>query len=102
MIHKVMQYESSKIIAELGDYFNGYNPKIIFCMIDKMVDTRFFHEEDRAIKNPGSGTVIDKSLVKVNGGDQMFDFYMVPHKATIATARPVYYNVCLNTSKVSK
>mmetsp|Transcript_15584 Transcript_15584/g.10950 ORF Transcript_15584/g.10950 Transcript_15584/m.10950 type:complete len:124 (+) Transcript_15584:2062-2433(+) len=101
MVGKVMKNEVMEVENVLRQHFRNYKPKVIYCMIDKLVDTRFFHEEDRQIKNPGSGAVIDKILNKVDS-EKCFDFYMVPHKATIATARPVYFNVCWNTSGINK
>ena len=32
----------------------------------------------------------------------MFDFYLVPHKATVATAWPVHYKVVHNSTSLSK
>lgn len=35
-------------------------------------------------------------------GDTVFDFFMVPHEATVATARPVHFKVVHNTTTMSK
>jgi hypothetical protein len=45
--------------------------------------------------NPPAGTVVDTDLVEIEAKNQ-FDFYMIPHQATIATARPVHYIVAKN------
>jgi len=49
--------------------------------------------------NPAPGTVVDTSLVEHQYSDDFFDFYLIPHKATIATALPVHFKVVYNTTK---
>lgn len=51
--------------------------------------------------NPSPGTVLDTALVE-NQGDNTYDFFMIPHKATVATAQPVHYKVIYNTSNLNK
>lgn len=51
--------------------------------------------------NPSPGTVLDSALVE-NQGDLTYDFFMIPHKATVATAQPVHYKVVYNTSNLTK
>ena len=51
--------------------------------------------------NPGNGTVIDSTVVEVQG-DTIFDFYMIPHKTTGATAKPVLYKSVYNTTGLTK
>jgi hypothetical protein len=53
------------------------------------------------IYNPYSGTVVDSGIVQ-NDGDQHFDFFMVPHDATVATARPVHFKVVYNSTSLNK
>jgi aubergine-like protein len=51
--------------------------------------------------NPGNGTVVDTAVVEVQG-DQIFDFYLIPHKATVATAQPVLFKSVYNTTGINK
>jgi len=51
--------------------------------------------------NPGSGTIVDTALVE-RQGDNIYDFFLIPHKATVATAQPVLFKVVYNTSHLSK
>lgn len=51
--------------------------------------------------NPGPGTVVDTAVVE-SQGDTQFDFYLIPHKATVATAQPVLYKVVYNTASMTK
>ncbi len=43
--------------------------------------------------NPPEGTVVETDLVEFDEKAKLFDFYMIPHRASIATARPVHYIV---------
>ena len=43
--------------------------------------------------NPPEGTVVETDLVEFDEKAKLFDFYMIPHHASIATARPVHYIV---------
>ena len=52
--------------------------------------------------NPAPGTVVDTCLTESTGIPNMYDFYLIPHKATIATALPVHYRVAYNTTKLDK
>ena len=38
----------------------------------------------------------------MSGTEEKFDFYMIPHHASIATARPVHYIVAKNDGNLSK
>ena len=57
----------------------------------------FAKGQGNEVLNPGPGTVVDTALV-VNQGDTNFDFFMIPHNATVATAQPVHYIVSYNTT----
>lgn len=52
--------------------------------------------------NPPEGTVVDKDLVELDEKSNEFDFYMIPHHASIATARPVHYIVGKNDGPLPK
>lgn len=80
----------------------GYKPKIVFCMVDRNVQHRVFAQDHTgALLNPGPGSVIDTALVEKQGSS-IYDFYLIPHKATVATAQPVLFKVCYNTSSITK
>jgi len=51
--------------------------------------------------NPSPGTVLDSNLVE-NQGDRTYDFFLIPHKATVATAQPVHFKVVYNTGQMTK
>eukprot|EP00347_Sterkiella_histriomuscorum_P023353 403334969 len=98
---KLKRYEIEKVLKTISQFKKGYDPMIIYCLIDKKTSLRLFHKENIEAQNPSPGTVLDNQLVK-NNGEQIFDFYMIPHKALSGTAKPVHFNVVHNTSTISK
>lgn len=70
-------------------------------MVERRVSHRLFSKENGAIKNAGPGTCLDTVLVECQE-DDLFDFYLIPHRATVATAQPVHFKVVVNSSKYSK
>jgi hypothetical protein len=81
---------------------SGYNPQLMYCLVDKNRPQRIFiQNQDKTFGNPLSGTVVDQVIVEEQG-DNIFDFFLIPHNATVATARPVLFSVCHNTSSLTK
>lgn len=66
-------------------YQQGYEPKVLYVFVDRNVSHRLFYKNNGDVLNPGPGTVLDLALVEEQG-DRLFDFFMIPHKATVATA----------------
>ncbi|MFM7857424.1 MAG: Piwi domain-containing protein, partial [Flammeovirgaceae bacterium] len=79
----------------------GYKPKIVYCLVDRNVQHRLFSKENAHYINPGSGTLVDEALVEIVG-DRLYDFFLIPHSATVATAQPVFFRVAYNTSAMTK
>ena len=103
MEEKVKTIEVAYIQKLLNDFAPEYDPKLLYCLVNRNVQHRLFAEAGTAgtYLNPGSGFVIDQGLVEM-AGDKIFDFYLIPHKATVATAQPVLYKVIQNTTSLSK
>lgn len=101
MMTKAASYEVNHIIASINEYQQGYKPKIVYCLINRMSGHRLFAKSNGDVWNPGPGTLVDSSIVE-NQGDKEFDFVMIPHKATVATAMPVLFKVIYNTSGLEK
>ena len=97
----VQELEVRLITETLENKVAGYKPKIIFCLVDRNIQHRLFSKPNGECLNPGPGTVVDTSLVELQG-DKIFDFYLIPHKASVATAQPVLFKVAYNTSQLSK
>ena len=98
---KVQEHEVKVITDLLENTSPGYKPKILYCLVDRNIQHRVFVKSGQDCLNPGNGTVIDSAVVE-NQGDTIFDFYMIPHKATVATAQPVLYKSVYNTTGMSK
>jgi hypothetical protein len=101
MQRQVLNYELEKVSAAIAGFQPNYSPKILYTIVDKKINTRFAEKYQDTYKNPAPGTVVDSGLVE-EAGDLTYDFYMVPHKATVATALPVHYHVVKNTTALRK
>jgi aubergine len=89
-------------VSTISSFGQSYNPKILFTLVDKNTTHRLFEKDNgHGYVNPGPGTIVDTGLVE-HQGENKFDFFLIPHKATIATARPVHYDVVYNTTGVKK
>lgn len=82
---KCLEVEVKEVIDRIRGFQQGYQPKIIYCFVDRKVSHRLFYKNNGDIQNPGPGTVLDVALVEQQG-DRIYDFFMIPHKATVATA----------------
>jgi aubergine-like protein len=97
----VQEYEVKAITELLENTTPGYKPKIMYCLVDRNIQHRLFASSGQEKLNPGPGTIVDTSLVEQQG-DNIFDFYLIPHKATVATAQPVLYRSVYNTTSMTK
>jgi len=71
----------------------------LYTLVDKKINTRLVEKVNNSYANPAPGTTVDKGLVEhAPNGAGSFDFYMVAHRATVATALPVHYFVVKNTT----
>ena len=74
----------------------------MYILVNKNNITRFFKITNEEEKNPKEGTVVHTDIV-YNDGDKLFDFYMVANKnPRTASARPVHYEVVINTTNLTK
>lgn len=74
----------------------------MYCYVNKRITHRLFEKDNgNGYINPGPGTVLDTALVEKQG-EQTFDFFLIPHSATVATALPVHFKVVYNTSSMNK
>ena len=82
---KILTTEVTQVIEAIHGYSNKYTPQILYILIDRKISHRLFYQGNQGLLNPGPGTILDISLVE-NQGDRLFDFFLIPHKATVATA----------------
>ena len=100
---KVIENEVKYIEESIKKFNKGYNPGLLYVLLDTNMSLRLFetHSSNQVI-NPGPGTVVDQGIV-AQDGSTLFDFYMIannnPHTAT---AKPVHYQVVLNSLSLTK
>jgi hypothetical protein len=86
----------------IQNFAPNYRPQILYTLVDKRINTRLTEKRGDTYENPAPGTVLDQGLVENPGTKDSFDFYMIAHRATIATALPVHYNVVSNRTSMTK
>ena len=101
MVDKCYKIEVPAILASLGEFTKNQNTKLVYCFVNQKLNQRFFVKNNGGFINAGAGTVIDSQLVK-SQGDNEYEFFMVPHNATVATAMPVQFVVKYNDSAFDK
>jgi hypothetical protein len=97
----VQEIEVRHIVETLETKQADYKPKIIYCLVERNIQQRLFSKSNGEYINPGPGTIVDAALVE-RQGDQLYDFFLIPHKVTFGTAKPVLYKVAYNTSGMTK
>ena len=70
----------------------------MYSLVEKRVNSRFCEKTVDNYENPAPGTVVDSGLIEYVPTTTQFDFYMIAHRATIATALPVHYFVAENST----
>eukprot|EP01132_Coremiostelium_polycephalum_P010827 gene10827-13269_t len=89
MLNLVKKHE----IAKIYDAFNqipsiyGTKPKLLFCVVKKSTNVRFFMSDSHL--NPDPGTVVDRDCTHPN----WYDFYLNSLKPFKGTANPTHYHV---------
>jgi hypothetical protein len=86
----------------IQNYSPNYKPQVLYTLVDKRINTRFTEKRGDNYENPAPGTVVDQGLIEHPNTQGSFDFYMIAHRATIATALPVHYFVASNRTKMSR
>ena len=77
--------------------FQGYKPEIVYTVVIKRIDQRFFEIFKGTASNPRAGTYICDSRVC----DEK-TFYLIPNAVTQGTATPVKYKIIENSSSVDR
>ena len=98
----MIRLEVEDVVKLIQNYSPNYKPQIVYSLVDKRINTRFTEKRHDEYQNPAPGTVVDQGLVEHPGNQASFDFYMIAHKATIATALPVHYYVVANRTNMTK
>lgn len=71
--------------------FQGYNPQIVYVLVNKKTNAKFFVQGQRGFDNPPSGTVINSVVIPENQS-----FYLISHVVTQGMASPSLYRIIHN------
>lgn len=63
--------------------------ELVFTVVTKRIQQRFFLKMGRGLNNPPPGTVVDSMVTR----DELFDFFLVPQGVSQGTVTPTHYNV---------
>jgi len=77
--------------------YAGKKPLILYIVAQKRNICRLGADKDGNIITPPAGTVLDNTIT----GRKTDNFYMVPHKAIIGSAKPIHFHVFQNDMKLS-
>jgi len=64
-------------------------PQLIFAVVTKRIQQRFFQKQGNRLANPLPGSVVDTKVTS----DALFDFFLVPQSVGQGTVTPTHYNV---------
>ena len=70
------------------------DPAMIFIVVNKRINARFYQNQGGKVSNPPLGTIIDREVVEKNG----YDFYVMPAKATQGAMTPTHFFVVYDDS----
>ena len=99
MIDSVRHNEVRPLLKGLQEEFSTENIEVIYMIVNKRIGDRFSIESsDGYCSNPGGGLIVHESVTK----DNRSDFFMVAPKVddNLGTAKPVYFNIVYNSSKL--
>jgi hypothetical protein len=96
------ELEIQLVLDSIHNYANTYSPRVMYCLVERRVSTRIFDKDAKGnMINPAPGTCLDSALVE-RQDDRLFDFFLIAHNATVATAQPVLYSVHHNSTAFDK
>lgn len=90
----VRDIELTQLNAAIAKRYSGNAPKMVYMVVSKMINTRFWQRRGEDCRNPEPGTVIDKTITL----DERYEFFMVSQKAGQGTVSPTNYNILYDTS----
>ncbi|XP_059092216.1 piwi-like protein Siwi [Tigriopus californicus] len=93
--HEIQQLENA--IKAVQKYSPNWNPQIVFIIVSKRINTKFFVSGGRRPENPSSGTVVDDIVTL----PERHDFYLISQSVRQGTVNPTSYNIIKNTSTLS-
>ncbi|OMJ94827.1 hypothetical protein SteCoe_1846 [Stentor coeruleus] len=93
-IEAARNYEVQAMKRILVDY-QGYNPQIVYVLVNKKTNAKFYVQGQKGIDNPPSGTVINSVVIPENQS-----FYLISHVVTQGMASPSLYRIIHNDGNI--
>ena len=102
MVDKCERIEVPTVLEAIRNYSGSMkDANVTYCFVNQKLNQRLFVKNNGNYINAGAGTVVDTQIVKTQE-ESRFDFYLVPHSATVATALPVHFDVKYNDCQFDK
>ncbi|KAM6246793.1 piwi-like protein 1 [Porphyrio hochstetteri] len=95
-LNTLVNYEVPQFLDCLKSVGKDYNPRLTVIVVKKRVNTRFFTQSGRGLKNPPPGTVVDVEVTR----PEWYDFFIVSQSVRNGCVAPTHYNVIYDTSKL--
>lgn len=101
LIRSVLQHEMDILKASIEDVKKkakkpNYNPEIIYIVVNKKINSRFFDASGNRLFNPEPGSIVVEEM----SVDDRFDFHLVAQKVTQGTSTPSHYIVVYDSSSI--
>jgi aubergine len=91
---------ASVLVDEVGAMKEAFNsiktsnpdfaiPGLIYNVVNKRTNARFYYEQNGVTSNPPLGTIIDTQVVDKSG----YDFYVMPAKANQGSMTPTHFHI---------
>ena len=71
--------------------FQGYNPQLVYVLVNKKTNAKLFVQSNRGIDNPQPGTVVNSVIIP-----ESQSFYLIAHAVTQGMASPTLYRIVHN------
>jgi aubergine-like protein len=75
--------------------FNGYNPNLVYVLVNKKTNCKLYSQSGRGIDNPQPGTLVNSVIIP-----ESQSFYLVAHAVTQGMASPSLYRIISNEGGV--
>nr|XP_061841867.1 piwi-like protein 2 isoform X1 [Nerophis lumbriciformis] len=91
----VEQFEIPQLI-KCFERFPSYEPKLVFIVVQKRINTTLFSWVDNTFGIPSPGTVLDHTLTR----KEWVDFYLMAHHTRHGCGLPTHYIILCNTANL--
>lgn len=91
----IRDIELSQLNQAIGKRYNDFElPKMVYLVVSKKTNTRFWQRNGNDIRNPEPGTIVDKTITL----EERYEFFLVSQKGGQGTISPTNYNILYDTS----